>query len=131
MDICGAVVKRELDYWKIDGALIEPCCWTNYSSYINKQKTLSDFNKSMIEEDNMIKELRNVSGWKKKQMAVWMVLDHPRSSRLAMVSNHFVCWFYGYMFHCVSSIHIFNISCVLTVTPLLAIVIFNPVPAPP
>ena len=34
LDVCGAVVKRELDYWQIDQNLIEACCWTSYSQFI-------------------------------------------------------------------------------------------------
>lgn len=31
LDVCGAVVKRELDWWHVEDSLIEPCCWIKYS----------------------------------------------------------------------------------------------------
>ena len=31
LNVCGAVVKRELDWWQVDDSLIEPCCWIKYS----------------------------------------------------------------------------------------------------
>ena len=40
LDVCGAVVKRELDYWQIDQNLIEACCWTSYSQFIGNIYTI-------------------------------------------------------------------------------------------
>ena len=86
LSVCGAVVKRELDYWQIDDCMIEPCCWISYSSYIDNQNTLSDFNQSVAQENEELAAMRGMSGWRKTQMDIWMILDHPRSSRLALVS---------------------------------------------
>ena len=86
LEVCGAVVKRELDFWHIDETIIEACCWTSYSSYVDNQKTLADFNQNVHEEWVEIQNLKQLTGWKKKQMRIWMILDHPRSSRLALVS---------------------------------------------
>ena len=35
LNVCGAVVKRELDWWQVDDSLIEPCCWIKYSKVSN------------------------------------------------------------------------------------------------
>ena len=86
LDVCGAVVKRELDFWKIDDCFIEACCWTSYSSYIDNQKTLHDFNQSVTLENEELEMVAQLTGWKKKQMKIWLILDHPRSSNLALVS---------------------------------------------
>ncbi len=85
MDVCGAVVKREIDFWQIEECMIESCCWTNYSLYIENQKTLSEFNANIKEEMEELEELQKLSGWQKKQAQIWITLDHPRSSRLALV----------------------------------------------
>ena len=85
LDVCGAVVKKEIDFWQIDECMIEPCCWTCYSSYIDNQKTLSDFNASVKQELEEVEEIEKLQGWKKKQAQIWITLDHPRSSRLALV----------------------------------------------
>ena len=87
LDICGAVVKQELEYWHIDDCKIEACCWTNYSGYLDNQKTLSSFNQSLTDERNELEHLEShTEGWKKFQIKLWMVLDHPHSSNLALVS---------------------------------------------
>ena len=86
LDVCGAVVKRELHYWGIDDCHIEPCCWTRYSSYIDNQKILSDFNSSVTQESTEQDILKGLKGWRKNQMRIWMILDHPSSSKLALVS---------------------------------------------
>ena len=31
MNVCGAVVKRELLWWQLDDGNIENCCWMKYS----------------------------------------------------------------------------------------------------
>ena len=87
LDVCGAVVKRELDFWGVDEYLIKPCCWTCYSSYIDNQRALADFNRSVKKEMEELSSIQHLSGWKKKQMKIWMLLDHPRSSRVALVSR--------------------------------------------
>ena len=85
LDVCGAVVKRELDYWKIDESLIEPCCWTCYSSYIDNQRTLAEFNQSFQQEQEELDRIKSLTGREKKMMTIWMTLDHPSSSKLALV----------------------------------------------
>lgn len=86
LDVCGAVVRRELDYWLMDETLIEPCCWMIYSQFIENQKTLTEFNLSIEQENDVIEKFKNAEkGWKRYMMHVWMVLDHPRYSKVAMV----------------------------------------------
>lgn len=87
LDVCGAVVKRELDFWGVDEYLIKPCCWTCYSSYIDNQRALADFNRSVKREMEELSSINHLTGWKKKQMRIWMLLDHPRSSKVALVSE--------------------------------------------
>ncbi|KAK2188534.1 hypothetical protein NP493_129g02003 [Ridgeia piscesae] len=84
LDVCGAVVRRELEFWKIDDCVIEPCCWTVYSTSIDNQSTLSAFNEGAEREQRELTAASQLTGWRKAQMQVWMVLDHPRSSRTAM-----------------------------------------------
>ncbi|CAD5111689.1 unnamed protein product [Dimorphilus gyrociliatus] len=85
LDVCGAVVKRELNYWQVDERLIEPCCWISYSSYIDNQKTLSDFTQSVAKEQAELDTFNRLAGWRRTQARIWMLLDHPRSSRWALI----------------------------------------------
>ena len=78
-------MKRELDFWQIDHSSIEACCWTYYSTYLDNQKTLADFNKSVREQAEEAERAKTLTGWKKTQMQIWMNLDYPQSSRLAWV----------------------------------------------
>ncbi|XP_014773845.1 potassium voltage-gated channel protein Shaw [Octopus bimaculoides] len=84
LDVCGAVVKRELDFWEIDEFEIKACCWRHYRSYIDNQRILNDFNQSLQSERFNV-NYDNLKGWKKLQMQVWLILDHPRTSRPAMI----------------------------------------------
>lgn len=89
LDVCGAVVKRELDFWEIDEFEIKACCWRHYRSYIDNQRILNDFNQSLQSERYNV-NYDDLKGWRKLQMQVWLILDHPRTSRPAMVSNIYI-----------------------------------------
>ncbi|ELU09920.1 hypothetical protein CAPTEDRAFT_157089 [Capitella teleta] len=84
LSVCGAVFKRELDFWMIDDCFIEACCWTSYSSYIDNQKTLREFTASVSQENQELEMVAALTGWQKRQMKIWLILDHPRSSNLAL-----------------------------------------------
>ncbi|GFN98561.1 potassium voltage-gated channel subfamily c member 1, partial [Plakobranchus ocellatus] len=84
LEVCGAVVKRELDFWQIEEYQIKACCWRHYRSYIENQRILNSFNRSLEHEQDTV-DLSSLRGWKLWQMKIWLILDHPRTSRLAMV----------------------------------------------
>ncbi|XP_059162820.1 potassium voltage-gated channel protein Shaw-like [Physella acuta] len=84
LEVCGAVVKRELDFWQIEELQIKACCWRHYRSYIENQRILNSFNKS-LEHEQMKVDLSNLKGWRHVQMKLWLIMDHPRTSRLAML----------------------------------------------
>ncbi|XP_070196498.1 voltage-gated potassium channel KCNC2-like [Littorina saxatilis] len=84
LEVCGAVVKRELDFWQIDEMEIKACCWRHYRSYIENQAILDSFNNSLLKE-NVHVDLDNLKGWERFQWRVWLILEYPRTSRLAMI----------------------------------------------
>ncbi|KAH9523786.1 hypothetical protein Btru_040954 [Bulinus truncatus] len=84
LEVCGAVVKRELDFWQINELEIKACCWRHYRSYIENQHILNSFNHSLRSQAVDI-DLNILTGWEKIQWTVWLVLEYPRTSRLAMV----------------------------------------------
>ena len=85
LEVCGAVVKRELDFWQINENHIKSCCWRTYRSYIENKRILDSFNRSILREHRKI-DLDGLRGWKKFQMKIWVLLEYPRTSRGAMVS---------------------------------------------
>ena len=85
LEVCGAVVKRELDFWQINENHIKSCCWRTYRSYIENKRILDSFNRSILREHRKI-DLDGLHGWKRFQMKVWLLLEYPRTSRAAMVS---------------------------------------------
>lgn len=90
LEVCGAVVKRELDYWHVDEFHIKSCCWRHYRSYIENKRILDSFNRSLLKE-NFVIDLDSHAGWKRIQMRLWLVLEHPRTSKAAMVSSNRGC----------------------------------------
>ncbi|XP_050402185.1 potassium voltage-gated channel protein Shaw-like [Patella vulgata] len=84
LEVCGAVVKRELDFWQINQYKIKACCWRHYRSYIDNQRILESFNNSLLKE-NVNVNLNGLEGWLKIRTRVWLILEHPRTSTTAMV----------------------------------------------
>ncbi|KAK3091276.1 hypothetical protein FSP39_018539 [Pinctada imbricata] len=84
LEVCGAVVKRELEFWQINQHAIKSCCWRHYKTYIENKRILDSFNRSLKKEQFSL-DLDDYKGWKKFQMRVWLILEHPRTSKAAMV----------------------------------------------
>ncbi|XP_021347949.1 potassium voltage-gated channel protein Shaw-like isoform X2 [Mizuhopecten yessoensis] len=84
LEVCGAVVKRELDYWQVNQYCIKSCCWRHYRSYIENKAILDSFNRS-LEKERFYVNIDEYEGWKRFQMKIWLILEHPRTSRLAMI----------------------------------------------
>ncbi|XP_041356670.1 potassium voltage-gated channel protein Shaw-like [Gigantopelta aegis] len=84
LEVCGAVVKRELDFWQINEYEIRACCWRHYRSYIENQRILDSFNKSLYKEAMSV-NLDGLTGWSYWQMKIWLILEYPRTSRSAMI----------------------------------------------
>ncbi|XP_046353503.1 potassium voltage-gated channel subfamily C member 3-like [Haliotis rufescens] len=84
LEVCGAVVKRELDFWQMNEHEIKACCWRHYRSYIENQRILDSFDSS-LQKENFNVDLNVLTGWKYWQTKIWLILDHPRTSRLAMI----------------------------------------------
>lgn len=95
LEVCGAVVMRELDFWQVDQHVIKACCWRHYRSYIENKRILDSFQRSLKKETFSV-DVSKFEGWKKFQMQMWLILEHPRTSKLAMVSrnNTYFCEFF-------------------------------------
>ena len=86
LEVCGAVVKRELNYWQINENHIKACCWRNYRSYIENKRILDSFNRSILKQQMNIKT-DGMQGWEKVRTQMWLILEYPRTSQVAMVRN--------------------------------------------
>ena len=84
VDVCGAVVKRELEFWGISDTKLELCCLTDYVSYLENKKNLVVFNATLSPDGAPLSPMK-AFGWRKLQHDVWMILEYPQSSILAMV----------------------------------------------
>lgn len=88
---CGAVLQRELDYWKIPKCLISECCIHSYHSFVQAQNTIQSIRESF--EDNILDynptEYRN-SKMKKMFRTIWITLDQPKSSTCAKVCDTYL-----------------------------------------
>lgn len=85
LEVCGAVVKRELDYWQISESRIKSCCWRNYRIYIENQQILEAFNHSLLVKHVQHIDTNSLTGWEKYRATVWMILEYPRTSKPAFV----------------------------------------------
>ena len=56
--------------------------------YIDTQKTLADFNDNERQEIEDFEALKSKTGWRLKQAKIWMILDYPGSSKLALVRTY-------------------------------------------
>ncbi|KAL4235982.1 hypothetical protein ACF0H5_004370 [Mactra antiquata] len=83
LEVCGAVVKRELDYWQITENHIKSCCWRNYRSYIENKRILDSFNRSILKQEMSI-NTDDLKGWEKYRTKMWLILEYPRTSKAAM-----------------------------------------------
>ena len=86
LEVCGAVVKHELDYWQINENHIKSCCWRNYRSYIEDKRILDSFNRSVLKQGVCKYVDESLEGWQRFRAKVWMILEYPRTSTAAMVS---------------------------------------------
>lgn len=87
LEVCGAVVKRELDYWQILETHIKSCCWRNYRTYIENQRILEAFNHSVLSEQQKTVDTESLTGWEKYRTKMWLILEYPRTSKTALVSK--------------------------------------------
>ncbi|XP_023932661.1 potassium voltage-gated channel subfamily C member 1-like [Lingula anatina] len=97
-DLCGPIFEAELEYWGIDEKQIEPCCWMNYISHKEAQKTLDEMDGADTEseeENDEVSRIATIFGieeappdqncWQRWRPKIWAILEDPYSSRLAKV----------------------------------------------
>ncbi|ESO86721.1 hypothetical protein LOTGIDRAFT_71678, partial [Lottia gigantea] len=94
-NICGNIIKGELNFWGLDETEIEPCCWGNYSRFRDNKETLAAL------DDNFSGQIEDEDAWGEKptkftkfKRKMWIFLEDPTSSRgakaYALLSMFFV-----------------------------------------
>lgn len=87
-NICGPFTRKELIFWGIPEADIQPCCLPNYMRYEEERRTKNTLFKDCFEDIAPMQSLVQVSrGWKRFRYKLWLFLDYPTSSLPAKVSN--------------------------------------------
>ena len=81
-NICGAVVRRELEYWGIDEKYVAPCCWHFFKSCSDNEVTI----------ELLCEEFEELATQQPSRFAivysrVWDFLEDPASSDAAMVGQ--------------------------------------------
>lgn len=88
-NICGPFVRKELIFWGIDEALIDPCCMPAYMRYDEEKRTKKTLFRDCFEDIDSMQNLVKFSrGWKRWRYRMWLFMDHPTSSYVAQVSSN-------------------------------------------
>ena len=83
-DVCGTVVRRELQYWKIDEKHVAPCCWQFFKTVSENQATVELLSRALEPADDA-SQMEERSRCQRLAWRVWTFTEDPTSSRFALV----------------------------------------------
>ena len=86
-NVCADQIREALEFWEIPSSNMGPCCWKHFCKVYSDLKTVA------IIEEHFLKPRNSSLGWTSSSAArlkdrVWDILEHPKTSKLAMVSLH-------------------------------------------
>ncbi|KAI8789378.1 potassium voltage-gated channel protein Shaw-like [Biomphalaria glabrata] len=84
-NICGNIIKGELEYWGLTELDIEPCCWGHYNRFKENKETLAAIDDSFtfqMDPDAFGNKPTRYTEFKKR---VWIFLEDPASSKGAKI----------------------------------------------
>ncbi|RUS70385.1 hypothetical protein EGW08_021854 [Elysia chlorotica] len=84
-NICGNIIKGELEFWGLTELDIEPCCWGHYNRFKENKQTLAEIDDTFtfnVDAEAFGKNPPPFLQFKKK---VWVFLEDPTSSREAKI----------------------------------------------
>ncbi|XP_052228830.1 potassium voltage-gated channel protein Shaw-like [Dreissena polymorpha] len=97
-NLCGPALMREFQYWGIDEADIERCCFQPYNTWKTQTKSLEKLEydrKQSTTQADLAHDLESKSCLRRMRAVVWPFLQDPSSSRAAKIyawiSIIFVC----------------------------------------
>lgn len=82
-DICGTTFQRELEFWNISPLYVAPCCYEAMYKCEDDIATVKTLEERLQHHPHKCLMLQKKLNLRSK---LWLFLDEPRSSRLAMVS---------------------------------------------
>ena len=103
-DMCAIQFKKEMDFWGVPETLIAPCCWNYFYKSSDDLETLRKIIQTLPRANHLaVNKMIDGTQTKDKQTRtgsmkhgstsrrtlkekIWLFLDEPRSSRLAMVN---------------------------------------------
>lgn len=94
-DVCGPLFEDELNFWGLDEKQIESCCWSNYRSHREAQKTVAELDNLGVEDDIEEDQVSDIFGitedaaqrncWEKWKPKIWRIMEYPNSSIAAKI----------------------------------------------
>ncbi|XP_048781409.2 potassium voltage-gated channel protein Shaw-like [Ostrea edulis] len=84
-NICGAVFKREMEYWEIPKHLVSECCFHSFHRYISDMSTITSIQDSLADVLDYDPDDTKNSCWLRLKRRIWIFLDQPKSSKCAQV----------------------------------------------
>lgn len=81
-DTCGTTFKKELEFWEISSHYVAPCCWEALYRSEDDIATVNSLVECFQQSSNMSLMTQGSLDFRTK---LWLFLDEPRSSRLALV----------------------------------------------
>lgn len=82
-NVCGASLRQELQYWKIEEDEVSECCWKAYYQYQDEMEVIAKLKQNFT---STIQTDENASNRTVTKM--WLFLDRPDSSRAAKVTDY-------------------------------------------
>lgn len=86
-NICGPLIKEELNYWKIDDKDIQQCCWVHYINHEETFDMIERFEKDEHHHKVATEAIsEKASFFQKQRPKIWRGLQEPSTSTPAKVS---------------------------------------------
>ncbi|GFO21294.1 potassium voltage-gated channel protein shaw-like [Plakobranchus ocellatus] len=84
-NICGNIIKGELEFWGLTELDIEPCCWGHYNRFKENKETLAEIDDTFTFNVDAEAFGKNPSQFMQFKKKVWIFLEDPASSREAKI----------------------------------------------
>ena len=81
-DLCGPLVKSELDYWRIGEDNIASCCWNRYKAFELEEENFKELEAAYTNHGELDMDHSHSHSIKSK---IFTFLEYPNSSKPALV----------------------------------------------
>ena len=91
-DLCGLMIKDELEFWEIPDRFIAKCCWNQYASAEENLRIMTHLEALFDRDASQAPRRASVLKRLSLRQRIWLFLEDPRSSKSALVSIVLKCW---------------------------------------